>query len=119
LAPNGQLIWLVSVHLEWPFPYDQFRQSRMIAKRITELQGPVLIAGDFNMVPWGWGVQRIGKAAGNRRLGAFRNTFDLGSWLLPLPLDSILVPQSATGKVELRPYLGSDHLGVLARISLR
>ena len=37
LAPNGQLIWLVSVHLEWPFPFDQFRQSQIIAKKIADL----------------------------------------------------------------------------------
>ncbi len=119
LAPDGRLIWLVSVHLEWPFPFDQFRQSRLVAKRITELEGPVLIAGDFNMVPWGASVRRIGNAAGNRHLGGFRNTFDWGSWVLPLPLDTVLVPQGAIGMFELRPYMGSDHLGVLARISLR
>ena len=119
LAPNGQLIWLVSVHLEWPFPFDQFRQSQIIAKKIADLDGLVLIAGDFNMVPWGGSVHRIKQAAGNRYLGAFRNTYRLGNWLLPLPIDTVLVPQGVTGTTELRPYMGSDHLGVLARISLR
>jgi endonuclease/exonuclease/phosphatase (EEP) superfamily protein YafD len=118
LSPNGQPIWVLSVHLEWPFPFDQYEQSETIAAHIAGLKGPILIAGDFNMVPWGGNFERIKKAAGNHRLGAFRNTFKLGGWLLPLPIDSILVPKGATGSVELRPYMGSDHLGVLSRIAL-
>ena len=78
-----------------------------------------LIAGDFNMVPWGESVQRIKQAAGNRYLGAFRNTHNLGGLFLPLPIDTVLVPRGATGTVELRGYMGSDHRGVLARIALR
>jgi endonuclease/exonuclease/phosphatase (EEP) superfamily protein YafD len=118
LSSNGQPIWVLSVHLEWPFPFNQYEQSQTIAERIAGLKGPVLIAGDFNMVPWGGNVERIKQAAGNHRLGAFRNTFKLGGWLLPLPIDSVLVPKGATGSVELRPYIGSDHLGVLSRITL-
>ncbi|MGJ5620564.1 endonuclease/exonuclease/phosphatase family protein [Sulfitobacter sp. MF3-043] len=118
-APNGQSIWIVSVHLEWPFPYGQFRQTQIIEKRIAELEGPVLIAGDFNMVPWGESVQRIRRAVGNHYLGAFRNTHDLGGLFLPLPIDTVLVPKGATGTVELRGFMGSDHRGVLARIALR
>jgi endonuclease/exonuclease/phosphatase (EEP) superfamily protein YafD len=118
LAPNGPPIWVLSVHLEWPFPFDQFRQSELIANRIADLDGPVLIAGDFNTVPWGGSMHLIKQAAESQHLGPFRNTFRLGSWLLPLPLDNVLVPKGSTGAVELRPYMGSDHLGVLARISL-
>lgn len=117
-SQNGQLIWVLSVHLEWPFPFDQFYQSQIIAERITDMDGPILIAGDFNMVPWGGTLQRIEEAAGNDRLGAFHNTFRMGGWALPLPIDTVLVPTGASGTVELRPYMGSDHLGVLARIAL-
>ena len=118
LVPNGHPTWVLSVHLEWPFPFDQFRQARMIADRIAELDGPVLIGGDFNMVPWGGSVQRIRQAAGNQRLGGYWNSYRLGGRMLPLPIDNVLVPKGTTGRVELRPYMGSDHLGVLARIGL-
>ena len=116
--PGGEKTWVLSLHLEWPFPFDQAYQSRVIANRIADLDGPILIGGDFNMVPWGGSVKRIEQAAGSHRLGPFRNTYSLGSWLLPLPIDTVLVPNGAAGMVELRPYMGSDHLGVLARIAL-
>lgn len=117
--PKGQLIWVLSIHMKWPFPFDQFDQSQAIAERIAGLDGPVLVAGDFNMVPWGASVQRIRQAAGTHILGAFRTTHELGRPLLPLPIDTVLVPQGATGTVELRGYLGSDHRGVLANIALQ
>ncbi|MGJ8584262.1 MAG: endonuclease/exonuclease/phosphatase family protein [Marinosulfonomonas sp.] len=118
-APNGQLIWVLSLHLEWPFPYGQDQQSRKIADHIATLNGPVLIGGDFNMVPWGASLSRIKHAANADRLGPFRNTYKMGSPLLPLPIDNILVPKGLTGTTALRPYMGSDHLGTLARIGLR
>lgn len=118
LDHNSQPTWVVSVHQEWPFPYDQFRQSALIANRIAELDGPVLIAGDFNMVPWGGSVQRIRRAANATHLGGYRNTYRMGSWILPLPIDMLLVPQGVEGAFERRPTMGSDHYGVLARISM-
>lgn len=117
-TPDGQKVWVVSVHLNWPYPYDQFEQSKRIAERIEQLQGPVLIAGDFNMVPWGGSVRRIGLAADNRVFGAVLNTHNFGSWMMPMPIDSLLVPKGTTGTAELRPFMGSDHLGIKARISL-
>ncbi|MCX8955709.1 hypothetical protein OU790_20025, partial [Ruegeria sp. NA] len=71
------------------FPYDQSTQSRIIAERIADLDGPVLIAGDFNMVPWGASVRRIAAAADNQSFGAVLNTHDLGRWHLPLPIDNL------------------------------
>ncbi|WP_170360967.1 endonuclease/exonuclease/phosphatase family protein [Ruegeria arenilitoris] len=115
-TPGGGLVWVVSVHLNWPFPYDQSKQSQVIADRIKELDGPVLIAGDFNMVPWGQSVQRIAAAADNQSFGTILNTHNLGSWQIPLPIDILLFPKGTTGTVELRPLMGSDHLGKLARI---
>lgn len=117
-TPDGRAVWVVSLHLEWPFPYDQFGQTRELAARLSQLDGPVLIGGDFNMVPWGGTVQWIASETGTERIGAFRNTFRWGGWAVPLPIDSILAPKGTIGTVELRPEIGSDHLGLLARIAL-
>lgn len=119
ILPGGRPVWIVSLHLEWPFPYSQFQQSKLVSDRIGKLDGPVIVSGDFNMVPWGGSVREIREAAGNELLGKTRNSFKFGSWLLPLPIDTILVPKGTTGSVETRPFMGSDHLGLLARMDRR
>ncbi len=116
--PGGQPLWVLSLHLEWPFPFDQSKQAHRIAERIEDLDGPVLVAGDFNNAPWSGSVHLIMDAADCQHLGAFRNTFRRGGWLLPLSLDRVLVPKNWVGEVEMRPYFGSDHLGILARVGL-
>lgn len=118
IGPDNQPLWVVSVHLSWPYPYGQFDQSKRLAQHIEQLDGPVLIAGDFNMVPWGSSVRRIGSAAGSQVFGQALNTHNLGSWMMPMPIDNLLVPAGTTGTAELRPFMGSDHLGIKARISL-
>ncbi|WP_170761141.1 endonuclease/exonuclease/phosphatase family protein [Ruegeria lacuscaerulensis] len=118
VGPDKQPVWVVSVHLNWPYPYEQFEQSKRIARHIEQLEGPVLIAGDFNMVHWGSSVRRIGSAADNQVFGPALNTHNRGSWMLPMPIDNLLVPKGTTGTAELRPFMGSDHLGIKARISL-
>ncbi len=118
VAPGGQQLWAVSLHLFWPYPYSQSGQAEKIAAIISELDAPVLIAGDFNMVPWGFSVQRIAQAAGNEPFGTIENTHSIGNWAVPLSIDNLLLPKGAQGSVELRPYFGSDHLGKLARFQL-
>ena len=118
IASDGRKVWAVSVHLHWPFPFEGSQQSHEIAERLAELDGPVLIGGDFNMVPWGTSVKRIGASVGNKNFGTAENTHSLGSRWLPLSIDNVLLPRGTTGTIELRPYMGSDHLGKFARFQL-
>ncbi len=116
--PDGSRLWIGSVHLNWPWPYRQARQMPGIVERLASLDGPVVIAGDFNMVPWGSSVRRVARAAGVRRLGQYWTTFPQFGRAMPLPIDQVLIPQGAAGRLEVRPLLGSDHLGLLARFAL-
>lgn len=118
VTPTGTPLWIISIHQEWPFPRDQLQQSKRVADHIAGLEGAILIAGDFNMVPWGASVNRIKKAAQAQHLGPFKNTYLSKLSFLPLPIDRILVPKGTQGSIELRGYMGSDHRGVLAHIAL-
>lgn len=115
---NGSRLWVVSVHLRWPFPFSQAEQAKRIAQYLESLDGPVLIGGDFNMVPWGASVRRIAHAAKADRLGPYAITFPDVIPFFPLPIDHVLVPNGSAGAFEIRPKHGSDHLGVLARFDL-
>lgn len=116
--PDGSRFYVASVHLNWPFPYDQARQVERAIETLAQLEGPVVIGGDFNMVPWGSSVQRIAKAAGAERLGGYYSTYPGFGILAPLPIDHVLVPQDGTGRISLRPRFGSDHHGLLAHVVL-
>nr|WP_253913237.1 endonuclease/exonuclease/phosphatase family protein [Pseudoruegeria sp. HB172150] len=116
-TPHGPL-WLVSVHYYWPWPHGQAHQVERLLPVLETLQGRVVIGGDFNMVPWGSSVGRLAHATNTERIGRALISFARLGPLLPLPIDQVHAPRGATGAVTLRPLLGSDHHGLLARIGL-
>ncbi len=115
--PDGTTPWLVSVHLGWPYPAGQHTEAEAIAAWLRTLDGPVMVGGDFNMVPWGSSVRMIASAARAERAGPYFGTFPNSGPLLPLPIDHILLPRDASARAEARPKVGSDHLGIVARFS--
>lgn len=116
VADEGQRFWVVSVHLHWPWPYGQADHVRVLMPVLARLEGPVIMAGDFNMVVWADAVKRL---AAITRTEAAAPTFGsytgFEPWLI-LPIDHVFSP--AGGRVTLRKALGSDHLGLLARVEL-
>ena len=46
-GPKGPL-WLVSIHLRWTWPHNQAAQVQALVPVLAGLQGPVVMAGDFN-----------------------------------------------------------------------
>jgi endonuclease/exonuclease/phosphatase (EEP) superfamily protein YafD len=108
-------IWLVSVHLHWPWPYRQADQLADLLPVLAGLDGPVLMAGDFNMVRWGASVTAMARVAGVVPAGPSRGTY-LGfePWQ-SLPIDHVFAPQG--GRIALRGAFGSDHLGLLAGLA--
>jgi endonuclease/exonuclease/phosphatase (EEP) superfamily protein YafD len=107
-------VWVVSVHLHWPWPYGQADQVAELLPVLEGLEGPILMAGDFNMVRWGQTVRKLAQAARVSPAGPSNGTYLGFAPLLRLPIDHAFAP--AGGRLELRSPLGSDHLGVLARL---
>lgn len=112
--PDGRPLWVVSVHLYWPYPSGQGAQVQHILDWLQKLEGDVLLAGDFNMVPWGYSVREISKCSNGHRAGPILKTFDRFKFWLPLAIDHVILPNGATGGAGTRPKLGSDHLGVIS-----
>ncbi|MEM1374642.1 MAG: endonuclease/exonuclease/phosphatase family protein [Pseudomonadota bacterium] len=113
MGPDGPG-WVASVHLYWPWPYQQRPQSDGIARRIAELNGPVIVAGDFNQLPWSYAVRSIAQAGGVTNLGPRRRTFEVLG--MPLPIDHVL---AASGEVTRLGRVGSDHRALSARVSFQ
>ena len=110
-SPYG-VLWLVTLHLHWPWPYEQSYQVTELVGEIERLDGPVILGGDFNMLPWSNSVATIEAAMGGARAGGVEPTFYLGD--IPLPIDHVMAPGGGT--IEVLPKLGSDHHGILARV---
>lgn len=107
-------IWIVSVHLNWPWPYDQAQQVPDLRRGLERLEGPILMAGDFNMVRWGYSVAAMAASARGIAAGPSRGTFmGFAPWLT-LPIDHAFAPNG--GRIRLRGALGSDHLGFTAEL---
>jgi endonuclease/exonuclease/phosphatase (EEP) superfamily protein YafD len=115
-GPEGPL-WLVSVHLHWPWPYRQAEQLHTLLPLFAELEGPVVIAGDFNMVRWSAALSQVRAAARVQNAGPVRASYAGFGPLALLPIDQVLAPQG--GRVRLRPELGSDHRGMLADLHVK
>ncbi|GGH26313.1 Uncharacterized conserved protein YafD, endonuclease/exonuclease/phosphatase (EEP) superfamily [Cribrihabitans marinus] len=113
--PQGP-VWAVSLHLHWPWPHGQGPQRDRLLQVIAGLEGPVVIGGDFNMVPWGYSVRAIAAAGGARRTRPVSPTFTIHDRDVPLLIDHVLAPRG--GAAERLPRLGSDHYGVLGRVWL-
>lgn len=111
-TPFGSL-WAASVHLVWPYPYDQ---ASVLARALPELErvdGPVVVAGDFNMVPWGHSVRSLAEVTGTERIGRLYTTLRLRG-RIPLQIDHVLT--NGAGTTALRPIFGADHHGLSAAI---
>lgn len=111
--PDGPL-WLVSLHLHWPWPYEQAWQVPEVVDRLNRLKGPVILGGDFNNMPWSGAVAAIEEAARGARAGGVEATFHLSG--IPLPIDNVIAPSG--GVIEPRPEFSSDHLGIVARVGI-
>ena len=113
---EGTTLWIVSVHLYWPWPYRQADHTAALLPILEGLEGPVVMAGDFNMVRWGASVQSLAAAARVRPVGATAGTYlGFAPWLR-LPIDHAFAPGG--GRVAYREGFGSDHLGLLAELEL-
>lgn len=110
-APSGP-VWVASIHQVWPYPYDQAALLPDILAVVEDAPARQVIAGDFNMVPWGHSVQAIAGAGGLQRISPVVPTIEVRG--VGLPIDHVLT--DGQGTVTRVARMGSDHFGLVARI---
>lgn len=110
-APDG-MFWAFSLHAFWPWPHGQADQFERILPVLAGLDEPMVVAGDFNMVPWSHALRSFAATTRTHRAGPLFATFTkLGA---PLPIVHVYAPGG--GRSTARPLLGSDHHGLLAEV---
>lgn len=131
-APSGTVYRVFGVHLPWPFePAEQASEVDALGARLRSSTEPVVVAGDFNLTPWSWKLNKLAWSSGLTRQGTFAFSWPVHSqfkWLSgfrkwPLPslvlIDNVLTPRGVTSAgFSAGPNLGSDHRPVVARLRL-
>lgn len=110
-------VWLVSLHLHWPYPYRQAQQVDRLLPVLAGLEGHVIIGGDFNAVGWSHTVKRIASAARAERVVHHDASFHLPKIRMPVTIDHVLTGKAYAQSAISMPKLGSDHHGVLAYLT--
>jgi endonuclease/exonuclease/phosphatase (EEP) superfamily protein YafD len=108
--------WLVSVHLHWPWPHSQADQVGQLLPVLDRIEGPAIMAGDFNMVRWANSVTQMAGILNVRAAGPAFGSYVGLSDVFPLPIDHVFSSQG--GKVTPRGALGSDHMGLFAEVGI-
>ena len=115
--PAGD-VTVVSLHLKWPWPYEQQAQLAEVLPVLQALKGPLFIGGDFNMVAWSDTLSRLQSATDTRIVGGIRFTKSMFGGAVQLPIDHVLGPVNWPASARLGPRLGSDHNSVIAQFAL-
>lgn len=125
LSLDGKSIRTLSVHLNWPWPFRQWRRIDDLRNDLAALpeKRPIILGGDFNAVPWSHAVRTVEDITGSTIVPGFRIT--LYGYNTPfkvpllVPIDQILLPDGVTAhSATVGPELGSDHRPVSVTITL-
>lgn len=111
-APSGP-IWVASIHQVWPYPHEQAALLPDILEAVEAAPARQIIAGDFNMVPWGNSVRQIMDAGGTELISGINTTIEVRG--VGLPIDHVL--SDGWGIARRRPRFGSDHYGMHSLIT--
>ncbi len=100
------------------------RQLEHLASYVQSLKTPVIVLGDLNASPWSPYFKRLLRRTGlcdSRRGRGIQPTWPAHlPWLLRVPIDHVLhSPEITILCRTLGPRIGSDHLPVIVRLSVR
>ncbi len=122
-TPNGGSLRVAGVHIHYPgsAPKQVSDIDWLIAKR-NLWDGPLILAGDFNLTPWAALLSRFQRATGLVRHGTLQRSWPSEGFPPNIPLvliDNVLTtPDIKAVSFETGQSVSSDHLPVLATVAL-
>lgn len=121
LSINGEKLTIVGTHLSKPY-FDEasWVELRTLETILGTIDGPVVLAGDFNSAPWSWPVAAIARAQALAPGPSYPATWPVRLGPLGVPIDNILTRGHAR-ILELAAgadSFGSNHRPLIARIGL-
>jgi len=121
LAVKGDQIWIAGVHATPPVSADWSRARddylEHMAQRVARLDGPRLMAGDFNTTPWARSYRALTDGTGLRGSARARASWPTFLPVPVVPIDHVLVSQELAVAAQSRgPDLGSDHYPIIVEL---
>ena len=118
---NGYLLNLIGVQLLMPLPAYEARLQETelngLATFANELNGPLLVIGDFNLTPYSSRFKKLlEKTDLNRASNGINPTYPAQVGLFGLPLDHTLFKGAIRLDVNAGPFLGSDHRPIISTL---
>jgi endonuclease/exonuclease/phosphatase (EEP) superfamily protein YafD len=124
LTPVGSetAITVVGTHVHRPTrnPYLHRTQMARLTSMIAAMPGPVIVAGDFNAVPWSASLKRLKAETGLKPHALMIPTWPATPFGLPqFAFDHVLLSSELTVRAADRgPAVGSDHYPVVVDLAL-
>ncbi|QND52421.1 AP endonuclease [Phyllobacterium sp. 628] len=122
---GGRSALIAALHLGWPWPFEQAQNIEEMRPYFELLQGPMIIAGDFNAAPWSQTVRQLSAMSKTQSADGLRPSWLVNGTLaraarwIGLPLDHILVSNRVAGaRVQTLAPVGSDHLPLLLKFKI-
>lgn len=113
--PEGR-VWVLSAHIEVFFDGLRPEILRELVPQLEALQGPVIMAGDFNSEPFFSSTIELARAAGVTRIGRAVPTYELMD-RFGVSIDHIMAT-GGRGILMQRPKLTSDHYGIVGSFTM-
>lgn len=125
---DGKAFSVMTTHMDWPIPVARQReQLTALSEVVDKIEGPMILAGDFNSTPWSYSLRDF-----VARNGFVRETMNLFTFPMSwyyfrawrdttpfLPLDHVMTRGGITvHQIGAGQPTASDHLPVVFRFSV-
>lgn len=122
VVPQGSAaVTIVATHQVKPWYYGASEEDRWyLADTLNDLEGPVVLAGDFNAAPWSRRLDELYDVFGFTPSRMPVGTWPAAAGPLGVPIDHVMT-RGGADLVSYEPWgadLGSNHRGLRAGISL-
>ena len=119
---NGKLR-IVGLRPYYPYrPNEQAAHYAWIENQLSGNKQPMIVIGDFNLTPWSWKLLWLSHQTGLLRHGTWARSWPAQDNWPNIPaflIDNVLTsPQIKSVSFATGPWLGSDHLPIVATVRL-
>lgn len=118
---DGQSVTLVAAHMVKPYFDDAAEgEAYVLRQRLSRIEGPLVLAGDFNSAPWSNNLKRLIERGNLLTAPAYPATWPVRLGPAGVPIDNVFT-RSGLVIESLRALddaMGSNHRGLWAEISL-